>query len=238
MNAETGFKEVRSVTVGWGCASHGWLDVLHQARNAKHGSQSIVRGQGINHDAYASHCTMRDTDTKVMAEACLTGFGICSLRCKCILSIGSVQGVSVTCAFSSECCARVEVGWRDDTSCQLGSANASHRSACGSIAHTLQIRVLLLLQVFMLKIDTEGFDPAVLWGSVASLRRKAVAMIMFEYNAPNIWAVTPLRTMVAWLEQLDYVCYFEGMPRIYKLGRGCWNDAYEIHTTWWVLRRV
>jgi hypothetical protein len=81
----------------------------------------------------------------------------------------------------------------------------------------------------MLKIDTEGFDPAVLWGSVASLRRKAVAMIMFEYNAPNIWAVTPLRTMVAWLEQLDYVCYFEGMPRIYKLGRGCWNDAYEIH---------
>jgi FkbM family methyltransferase len=46
---------------------------------------------------------------------------------------------------------------------------------------------LQLQRLFLLKIDTEGFDPLVLQGARKSLAEHKVDLLLFEYNAGGVW---------------------------------------------------
>jgi FkbM family methyltransferase len=77
----------------------------------------------------------------------------------------------------------------------------------------------------MLFIDTEGFDWRVLRQGRATLER--TRYLEFEYH--SAWADDEmLKDAVAYLEDLDFVCYFAGIGKLLKLTHGCWTDLYEI----------
>jgi FkbM family methyltransferase len=77
----------------------------------------------------------------------------------------------------------------------------------------------------MLFIDTEGFDWRVLRQARATLER--TRYLEFEYH--SAWADDEmLKDAVAYLEDLDFVCYFAGIGNLLKVTHGCWTDQYEI----------
>jgi FkbM family methyltransferase len=78
----------------------------------------------------------------------------------------------------------------------------------------------------ILKIDTEGFDPAVLKGATRVLQAKQAAIVYFEYNKMNLWRTVNLKTVIEDLDELDYVCYFEGRPTLTRI-TGCWDNRFE-----------
>lgn len=91
------------------------------------------------------------------------------------------------------------------------------------------MRSIGLSRLFVLKIDTEGFDPLVLDGARRTLAAQNVEVLLFEYHGINHWNVTQGRSLkqtVTELAQLGYVCYFEGV--ILTRLTNCWTDAYEI----------
>ena len=64
-----------------------------------------------------------------------------------------------------------------------------------------------ILEVDVLAIDTEGFDPAVLEGASGLLSRSAVKIVMFEYHAIGLWPQTQLKDVVEKLDTQGYdVC--------------------------------
>lgn len=48
---------------------------------------------------------------------------------------------------------------------------------------------LQLQRLFLLKIDTEGFDPLVLQGARRSLAEHKVDLVLFEYNSGGVWGL-------------------------------------------------
>lgn len=78
----------------------------------------------------------------------------------------------------------------------------------------------------VLKIDTEGNDPAVLMGATNVLRNKKVGIVYFEYNYMGMWKTHNLEDIVTNFDSMDYVCYFEGSPTLTRLTQ-CWHDSYE-----------
>ncbi|WIA23878.1 hypothetical protein OEZ85_013528 [Tetradesmus obliquus] len=87
---------------------------------------------------------------------------------------------------------------------------------------------LQLQRLFLLKIDTEGFDPLVLQGARRSLAEHKVDLVLFEYNSGGVWGLNglTLKGVTAELESFGYICYFEGslLTRI----TGCWSDELEV----------
>ncbi|GIL61561.1 hypothetical protein Vafri_16020 [Volvox africanus] len=79
----------------------------------------------------------------------------------------------------------------------------------------------------VLKIDTEGFDPAVLAGAYESLANQRVGLLSFEYH--KLWnqSGSTLKQCVHYLDDLGYSCYYDG-PVLAKVSGSCWKDAYEI----------
>ncbi|KAG2422774.1 hypothetical protein HXX76_015794 [Chlamydomonas incerta] len=74
----------------------------------------------------------------------------------------------------------------------------------------------------VLKIDTEGFDPAVLAGAYHTLKQHRAQVLVFEHVA---WRTgTSLRQCLDYLEELHYDCYMDA-PRLYKM-TGCWDPRY------------
>lgn len=124
--------------------------------------------------------------------------------------------VSFSAACSSELCSIQSGGGGD--SVQATSVDDFVASLPGSSSRSFMIDIL--------KIDTEGFDPAVLQGARGLLAAKGAAVVYFEYNIWNLWKTTALKDVVAELETFDYVCYFEGRPTYTRI-TGCWADAFE-----------
>lgn len=49
------------------------------------------------------------------------------------------------------------------------------------------VESLQLQRLFLLKIDTEGFDPLVLRGASKTLAGHKVDLLLFEYNSGGVW---------------------------------------------------
>jgi hypothetical protein len=56
---------------------------------------------------------------------------------------------------------------------------------------------LQLQRLFMLKIDTEGFDPLVLRGARKTLAGHKVDLLLFEYNSGGVWGTDGLTLKVS-----------------------------------------
>jgi FkbM family methyltransferase len=82
-------------------------------------------------------------------------------------------------------------------------------------------------KIDVLSIDTEGFDLPVLRGASEVLKR--TRYLEFEYH--GVWAKEHLlKDAVDLLEEMQFVCYFAGQGRLFKVtGASCWlDDLYEI----------
>lgn len=85
----------------------------------------------------------------------------------------------------------------------------------------------------VLKIDTEGQDPAVLAGAYETLRDHRAKVVAFEYNSMGLWKLqkdgsgASLQQCVNYLEDLGYACYWDGRPTLTRI-TGCWDPRYEI----------
>ncbi|GLI66372.1 hypothetical protein VaNZ11_010155 [Volvox africanus] len=90
-----------------------------------------------------------------------------------------------------------------------------------------QMRSRGLAYLDLLKIDTEGFDPAVLAGAYESLSSQRIGLLSFEYH--RLWnrSGSTLKQCVDYLDDLGYSCYYDG-PVLAKVSGNCWKDAYEI----------
>ncbi|GIL41986.1 hypothetical protein Vafri_63, partial [Volvox africanus] len=80
----------------------------------------------------------------------------------------------------------------------------------------------------VLKIDTEGFDPAVLAGAFHSLLVRRISILSFHYQ--RLWTRSggSLRQCVDYLERLGYACFFDAAV-LTRISGGCWLELYE---TW------
>lgn len=86
-------------------------------------------------------------------------------------------------------------------------------------------------EIFLLKIDVEGFDMDVLDGADETLSEGRVRFLIFEYN----WKwfsggrTRTLHSVVDGLYQrYDFACFFIRGRRLYPLFGAWWNDAYEV----------
>ena len=81
-------------------------------------------------------------------------------------------------------------------------------------------------QIDLLKIDTEGFDPLVLHGADAILRRHQVRLLLFEYHGVGQWRTTSLFQVITDLDEKGYICYQIGRTGLFRL-TGCWSSKFE-----------
>jgi FkbM family methyltransferase len=86
--------------------------------------------------------------------------------------------------------------------------------------------------VDILKIDAEGYDPAVLLGSENLLRSGKMPVVTFEYNpldrVGGLWQTTKLENVVTTLDSNGYDCYFESNL---KKHNGEFNSPGEFHNS-------
>ncbi|GIL74316.1 hypothetical protein Vretifemale_4375 [Volvox reticuliferus] len=80
----------------------------------------------------------------------------------------------------------------------------------------------------VLKIDAEGFDPAVLAGAFHSLLVHRIGVLSFHYQRLWTRSGASLRQCVNYLERLGYACFFDA-PVLTRISGGCWLELYE---TW------
>lgn len=87
-----------------------------------------------------------------------------------------------------------------------------------------------IAHVDFLKIDTEGHDMTVLEGATSTIAKRAVTVIMFEFN--EFWPRTAQEPYGSALEYVvkgllaphDYICYLEGKNVMVRLTH-CWDQA-------------
>eukprot|EP00967_Tisochrysis_lutea_P115253 scaffold184508_cov41-Tisochrysis_lutea.AAC.1 len=73
-----------------------------------------------------------------------------------------------------------------------------------------------LTHVDSLVIDTEGYDPLVLEGTISSLKSHVVRVLEFEYHGIGYWSKRgghTLEATVRWLDHLGYDCFYKTNPR-------------------------
>lgn len=88
------------------------------------------------------------------------------------------------------------------------------------------------LNVFAMKIDTEGYDYFVLLGAAESLKAKRVKFLTFEYHEKwfsNNRTFT-LRDTAEMMLKLEYVCYWITSTRLIPLSGPWWVPEYEVRT--------
>jgi FkbM family methyltransferase len=86
-------------------------------------------------------------------------------------------------------------------------------------------------EIFILKIDIEGFDPAAIVGAHDTLSKQLPRFIMFEYH--HLWknydnGSWSLKRMQQHLLGYGYNCYFISPDNLYPISGEFWDDAYEI----------
>ena len=88
--------------------------------------------------------------------------------------------------------------------------------------------------VHLMSIDCEGYDALVLEGLGRMLTRRAIDFIEFEYHSSSYWAAgveggRSLERMLAWLQSLQYSCFFVGNAGCLAPASGsCWKPSFEI----------
>ncbi|EFJ51801.1 hypothetical protein VOLCADRAFT_87337 [Volvox carteri f. nagariensis] len=110
--------------------------------------------------------------------------------------------------------------------CSLGDSNVAFQAVnVTTVDEEMRSRSVSYLDV--LKIDTEGFDPAVLAGAYESLRGHRIGLLSFEYH--SLWKRSggSLRQCVRYLDDLGYTCFYDG-PTLAKVTGDCWTEAYEL----------
>ena len=84
--------------------------------------------------------------------------------------------------------------------------------------------------IFLLKIDVEGHDPAVLEGAQRLFEQQRVHCLAFEYHHKGLWADPPapgrLKGIVADLHTNGYSVYRIGRERLIQIDGACWTDCY------------
>ena len=89
-------------------------------------------------------------------------------------------------------------------------------------------------RVFMLKVDCEGYDPAVLRGARRLLSRQHVEFVLFEYGALYLTARNSssapdsLEGTAEWLDALGYDSYLLGRNNAIRVNGNCWRQDYEL----------
>ena len=84
--------------------------------------------------------------------------------------------------------------------------------------------------VDILKIDTEGFDPAVIKGAWRALSTGKVGILYFEYHSVGVWGATRLEDVARDLSEVHFACYLDGQPTLARLDAGCWDSSiFEFH---------
>lgn len=86
----------------------------------------------------------------------------------------------------------------------------------------------------LLKIDAEGFDPAVLAGAEETLNYGHTPLVLFEFNpalkSGGLWHKIKLDPVINWFDTLGYDCYFESdtkgssdpaTPSFYRITGNC-----------------
>ena len=89
------------------------------------------------------------------------------------------------------------------------------------------------LDIFLLKIDTEGYDYYVLDGSQKLLAKQRVKFLVFEYN--DKWfsqhrTRTLKQTIQTLYEKYSYECYWILQKMLVPISGKYWDDRYEIRT--------
>lgn len=81
-----------------------------------------------------------------------------------------------------------------------------------------------LQSIDVLKIDAEGHDPMVVYGSRESLHTRRIKLLFFEHNMFPSWVNIRLESIVVELEEAGYVCYLGGEVAMVRL-TGCWGTS-------------
>lgn len=88
-------------------------------------------------------------------------------------------------------------------------------------------------RMYLLKIDAEGYDPAVLLGASRILRERRVKFLVFEYS----WSWrdqgargSSLEFIAGWLWERGYMCFLLTAAALVPISGPWWQDRYESHT--------
>jgi len=84
-----------------------------------------------------------------------------------------------------------------------------------------------LQSIDVLKIDAEGHDPMVVYGSRESLHTRRIKLLFFEHNMYPSWVSIRLEAIVVELDEAGYVCYLGGEVAMVRL-TGCWRDEWDV----------
>lgn len=88
-----------------------------------------------------------------------------------------------------------------------------------------------IIDVFI--IDTEGYDPIILYDLYSYLARHQIRLVMFENNNCNgqcncPWAYTKLSDIIKQFDLYSYSCYYAGTYRVWRISGRWWDELYEI----------
>lgn len=116
----------------------------------------------------------------------------------------------------------------DTELCSVGDAGASTKMVTvkGTTVDDLVAKFGFDYVDYM-KVDTEGYDPAVLQGAHRSLAGQRIGVLQFEHHGHNLWQHVNLRDVVAQMKDHGYVCYYDGQPTLARL-TDCWDAFYEL----------
>lgn len=88
-------------------------------------------------------------------------------------------------------------------------------------------------RVHVLEIDANGMDALVLEGAAATLARRGIDLLTFEYHEAGFWGACgggcrTLRGVLAWLEGAGYACYWQGAQGgVARASGRCWQEDFE-----------
>ncbi|GFR50048.1 hypothetical protein Agub_g12099 [Astrephomene gubernaculifera] len=111
--------------------------------------------------------------------------------------------------------------------CSLDSKSEGALQSVNVTTIDTEMASLGLPYIDVLKIDTEGFDPAVLAGAYAALRNHRIGILSFEYH--HLWSRSggTLKQCSRYLQELGYICFYDG-PVLAKITGSCWDNRYEL----------
>mmetsp|Transcript_37651 Transcript_37651/g.118658 ORF Transcript_37651/g.118658 Transcript_37651/m.118658 type:complete len:343 (-) Transcript_37651:6132-7160(-) len=82
--------------------------------------------------------------------------------------------------------------------------------------------------VDIMKIDAEGYDPAVLLGAHNALSAGAFGVVQFEYHGIGLWKTATLKNVIESMDGQGYTCFFDGRRHLTRI-TGCWSPHFEFH---------
>lgn len=113
---------------------------------------------------------------------------------------------------------------RVDTPAAAAAADASTSASAPPAPMYVGTRM-----IHMLKIDAEGFDPAVLRGAQQLLQLGVPQFITFEYNDKWSWtgAKFSLSDTVSYLRRFEYLCFLITPTGLIPVSGDLWDERYE-----------